>query len=163
MIKTLGGFVTLYGIILSLIPYYLYNNANYSIFLTYFANVDIVCNVLAINYPHIFKQFYNPDFKTFPGFLSFNAISLTALSGIFIHGIYYCSKNVNKHKILMSLMAMAIITFTLPTHGIPYLTKLTLDTDRHLKEYEIEITTAISLSFIILEWFIIRYLIINDK
>lgn len=155
----LGFFIT-YGLLLTTIPYYLHQTVPLSIFLTYFANVDIICNILAINYPNTFKKLYNPETNTLVEYVSFNTISLIALSGIFIHGIKHTKKKIPEHIVLLSMITMAVVTFTLPTDGIPYITNQILERDHSLKEYEIEITTLISIIFLYIEWFIIHYFIL---
>lgn len=157
----LFGFITVYGLILSTFPYYLYRTVPLSVFLTYFANVDIICNILAINYPSVFKKLYNPETNTFVEYLSFNTISLVALSGIFIHGIHHTKKKIPDHIVLLSMITMAVVTFKLPTDGIPYITNQILERDHSLKEYEIEITTLISVLFLTIEWLIIHYFILG--
>lgn len=152
----LFGFVIIYGLVLSSIPYYLSSHAPLSLFFTYMANVDIVCNVLAINYPSTFKPLYNPEFKTLSEYVSYNVVSLVALSGIFIYGIYHSKQKVSDKTVLASLITMAVVTYTLPTEGIPYLTRYALAHDKTLKKYELEITSAISAMFLLAEWFIIH-------
>lgn len=157
----LFGFIVIYGIVLFLFPYYLVDLVPTSLFLTYIANVDIIANNLAINYPHLFKLFYNPETSTLFEYISYNVISIFALTGIFIYGIYHIKRKVPEYVVLLSMITMTIITYTLPTDGIPYITNLLLDRDKSLKEYEIEITTTISACFLFIEWFIIHHFIMN--
>lgn len=154
--KRLFGFVVIYGFILSTIPYYLSLNAPLSIFFAFIVNVDIICNVLAINYPTIFGPFYNPNFKTISEYLSYNIVSLVSLSGIFIYGIYHSKQQVSDKAVFASLITMAVLTFILPTQGIPYMTRYVLSNDKSLKPYKLEVTSIISSIFVFVEWFIIH-------
>lgn len=165
--KQMIGFFITYVIVLFAVPYYLYFFAHNTLFLTYFANVDIVCNILAINFPSYFNHIYNIDPNNPTQYISYNFISLVALSGIFIHGLSL--KNTNNHSdisIFLSMIIMSIVTWTLPTQLIPYLTKRTKqylkikDTD---KTKDVLITTIISLLFIVLEGILIHLLVHDNR
>lgn len=165
--NTIIGYIIMYFIIILYIPYFLFFNAHDTVFLLYFANVDIVANILAINFPSYFKNVYDIDPQNVSQYISFNIISIVALSGIFIHGIGL--KNEGTHNditILASLVLMSIITWTLPTQLIPYLTnkvktyfKLS-DSD---ETYDVLITTMVSLTFIALEGILIHLLVTDNK
>ena len=83
MDKSIIGFTFTYTIILTLIPYLLYNYSRFTRFITYVANVDLIANVLATSFPDYFKNAYDTKTNSFIGYLSFNFITLYALSGIF--------------------------------------------------------------------------------
>ena len=164
MDKHLIGFLITYFGILFYIPYYLYFNAHNTLFLTYFANVDIVTNILSINFPEYFGQVYDINPSDINQYLSYNIISIIALSGIFIHGISLKNENVYSDiAILITLIIMAIVTWTLPTQLIPYIVK------KIKEQYKINdtskdvlITTIISLCFILLEGLLIHLIVEND-
>lgn len=66
----------------------------------------------------------------------------------------------------MSLILMSIVTWTLPTQLIPYLTnkiKTYLQISDKDKTYDILITTIVSLVFIILEGILIHLFIDKNK
>lgn len=165
--KHLIGFFITYIIVLYAVPYYLYYYAHNTLFLTYFANVDIVCNILAINFPSYFKHIYNIDPNNPTQYISYNVISLIALSGIFIHGLSL--KNTNNHSdisIFLSMVIMSIVTWTLPTQLIPYLTKQVkqyLKIKETDKTKDVLITTIISLVFIVGEGILIHLLIDDNR
>jgi len=163
-IKTVIGVFVMIGIVLIYIPYYLFVAAHKTLFLTYFANVDIVANILSINFPQYFDKIYNIDPTGISQYITYNAISLIALSGIFLHGISYKNKGeYSDISILLIMVLMSIITWTLPTQLIPYL-------ERKTKEYfdikdrsaDIFITTMISGIFILLEGILIHYLVVHN-
>tara|TARA_Y100000780_G_C13694333_1_gene420829 strand:+ start:5995 stop:6537 length:543 start_codon:yes stop_codon:yes gene_type:complete len=161
MDKQLIGFLITYFGILFYIPYYLYFNAHNTLFLTYFANVDIVTNILSINFPEYFGQVYDIDPKNVSQYVSFNFISIIALSGIFMHGISLKNENVYSDiAILITLIIMAIVTWTLPTQLIPYAVKRLKET-YNIKDTskDILITTLISLIFIVLEGILIHLIV----
>ena len=56
--KNVIGFIVLFIFVIIVIPYVLAMYAPFAVFITYFANVDIVANILSINYPSYFLQFY---------------------------------------------------------------------------------------------------------
>jgi hypothetical protein len=164
-IKNVIGFIIIYPIVLFIIPYYLYFNAHNTLFLTYFANVDIIANILSINFPSYFKNYYDIDPEGISQYVSYNAISIAALSGIFIHGIGL--KNTNRHSdlaILATLILMSIITWTLPTQLIPYITKKIKEYyNIKDKTYDILITTLVSLFFIVIEGILIHLLVYDNR
>lgn len=155
-IKETLGFIIIYFIVICFISYYLYYNAHSTLFLTYFSNVDIVANILSINFPSYFSSIYNIDPKTIFQYISYNIISIVALSGIFINGLGLKNENHSDMSILVSMIIMSIITWTLPTQLIPYL-------ENKFKEYfnikdtlyDVIITTIISLIFVIVEGILI--------
>ena len=120
--KNYIGIFVIYIIVMIIVPYYLYKYTPFSVFLTYFANVDIVANIFAITYPSYFSNIYNIDPNTIWKYISYNLISVVALSGIFIHGIHEKTKNQRSNmSIYLSMVFMTIITWVLPTKTIPYI------------------------------------------
>jgi len=163
--KKIFGFIILYPLILFIIPYNLFFYSHKTIFLTYIANVDIIANILSVNFPKYFKNYYNINPNDISQYIFFNFITLAALAGIFTYGIVL--KNNNKHSdisILACLILMSIITWTLPTQLIPYLTKKIIK-KLNIKEktYDVFITTIISLSFIVIEGILIHYLVFDNR
>ena len=169
--KSIIGFIVMYFIVITYIPYFLFFYAHNTLFLTYFANVDIIANILSINFPSYFKNVYDINPKNVFQYISFNVISLVALSGIFIHGIGLKNeKTHNDISILLSLVLMSIITWTLPTQLIPYLSnkvktyiKTYTKKDKIDETYDILITSIISLLFIVLEGILIHLFIDKNK
>lgn len=160
--KQIIGFFIIYIFFITIIPYFLIKYSYFSLFLTYFANIDIIANVLSVNFPSYFKKFYNTSPINIYQNISFNTISLIALSGIFIHGISQKNKGINDFNILSTMIIMSIITWTMPTQLIPYIT------DKIINRYSVKntelsvlITTLVSLSFIIVEFFVIHLYINN--
>ena len=164
--KDIIGFVILYGVIILIVPYFLKKYTPFPVFATYFANIDIIANILSLNYPDYFHHFYDPFYKeSLKNYLSFNLISIISLSGIFLVGLRHDSKHIEEKIAIMIIMS--IVTFTLPTEGLPFLNKKVEDylisggylTENHKeKEREIGITILLSLIFIVLEFYIISKL-----
>ena len=160
------AFFVVYIFIIMIMPYLLYNYAPFSLFLTYFANVDIIINILSIHFPDIYRRLYNEDYETFAQYVSFNTINLVALSGIFLHGLNSESKN--KVKTFVSMLIMAIVTWTLPTDALPYMNK---QIDKYMKQHHIHLDkksysdkkllliVLASLGFLVIEWILIHYLV----
>ena len=123
MNKHIFGFLFVYVIILYVIPNILYKFANFTSFITYVANVDLITNVLATNIPDYFKYTYDTTSKTIFGYISFNIISLYALSGIFLYGLQLKLLGHNNTIAFKAMIIVSIITFTLPTLLIPFLTR----------------------------------------
>ena len=163
--KELIGFILLYVIVLIIIPYYLHKYTPFAVFITYFANVDIVANILAINYPAYFHHFYDPMYqRTIGQYFSFNIISLIALSGIFLFGLR--DDKVQKKERFAIMVLMAFLTYTLPTQGIPYLNEkvdkylqIEKEMSEEAKEKKILITMIISIGFILLEYVLVNILL----
>ena len=152
----IGGILT-YGLFLFLIPYYLYVNNYTALFLLYFANVDILMNIMAINFPLYFKPFYNIRPKGLYEILSFNMVNMIALSGILIRGISLKNErgaDANDLRILITILLIAVMTWFLPTETVPWLMNHVHTVNRFEK---IVITTLISVSFIVVEGLMIHY------
>ncbi len=138
MNKNIIGFAIVYIIILYVIPHILYKFAKFTSFITYIANVDLLANVLATNIPSYFKYTYDNESKTLLGYLSFNIISLYALSGIFLYGLQLKLVGHNNTIAFKSMIAVSIITFTLPTLLIPFLTRYIKKQTKHIATYYIK-------------------------
>ena len=123
MEKQIFGFFFTYIIIIYSISHYLYRYAPFSRFITYIANVDLIANVLSTNFPDYFKLVYNSSPESIIGYMSFNIISLIALSGVFLYGLQLKLIGYSNIITFRSMIVVAIITYTLPTMLIPYLTK----------------------------------------
>lgn len=168
VVKNLIGFSVVYLLVIYAIPIYLYKHTSLAIFLTYLSNVDIVSNILSISFPDYFGVVYNISPDTVVKYLSFNAISLVALSGIFFHGLKLIKKATFKQT-FYSMIVMSIVTYTLPTVLIPMLVKYV---DNYMKQYEwytkdhdyfnVILAVILSLAFIIVEGFIISSFIVEE-
>ena len=164
--KASEGFIILFVIVIFVIPYLLNKYAPFAVFVTYFANIDIIANILSINYPAHFHHFYDPfNQRTIAQYLSFNLISLLALSGIFLAGLH--DPKMKTEERLAVMIIMSIITYALPTQGLPFLNK---KIDKYIdskggemieknKEEKVFITVIISLCFILGELLIIQILL----
>lgn len=138
MDKSILGFIIIYGIILTILPYLLYNYSRFTRFITYVANVDLIANVLATSFPKYFKNAYDTKTTSFTGYLSYNFITLYALSGIFLYGLQLKLVGYSDTVSFKSMLAVSIITFTLPTLLIPYLTHYLNILSKHIALYYIK-------------------------
>lgn len=138
MEKQIFGFIFMYFFVIYAISYYLYTYAPFTRFITYLANVDLIANVLATNFPDYFKLAYNIDPESIIGYLSFNIITLLALSGIFLYGLQLKLIGHSNTISFRSMIVVSIITFTLPTMLIPYLTKYIKKGAEHIALHYIE-------------------------
>lgn len=158
------GFFVLYVLVVAVIPYLLSQYAPFEVFITYFANVDIVANLLAINFPDYFIKWYSVYNDTLRGYLSFNIIGVVALAGIFYFGLNVKERSKGERWAIM--IVMSIVTWTLPTIGIPYMNyhiEQYLENHKELtpkqyNSYRLGITIALSLIFLKLEWMAISYI-----
>ena len=132
MNKSIIGFIIIYGSVLTIIPFLLYNYSRFTRFITYVANVDLIANVLATSFPKYFKNAYDTKTSSFTGYLSYNFITLYALSGIFLYGLQLKLVGHNNSIAFKSMIAVSIITFTLPTLLIPYLTHYLNKLSKHI-------------------------------
>ncbi len=185
MEKQIFGFIFIYIFIIYSICYYLYEYAPFTRFITYLANVDLISNVLATNFPDYFKLTYNVSPDSLIGYLSYNIITLIALSGIFLYGLQLKLVGYSDNITFRSMIVVSIVTFTLPTMLIPYLTKYfkkisenialhyikgehikysektkeKVLTDETINRISIVISISIALGFIFTEGFIIENLV----
>lgn len=158
------GFIIMYTLVVFIMPYILFNYASFEVFITYFANVDIVANILAVNFPDYFVKWYSVYNDTLRGYLSFNIISVIALSGIFYFGLASKGRSANEKWLIMVIMS--IVTWTLPTLGIPFMNHKVEDflekndniTPEQYNGYRLVITIAISFIFLQLEWLAVAYI-----
>lgn len=153
------GFLIIYGLVLIVIPYYLYRNSSFAIFLTYFANVDIIANNLVISYPSYFSHIYNIKPSSVFDYFSYNIITLVALSGIFMYGLDHKNNTtLSDVNILFSMVIMSIITWTLPTNLLPYLfNKFKEHFNISSHDYDLIISFVFSTFFILFEYLFISY------
>ena len=156
------GFMLLYILVIFVVPYILFHHASFEVFVTYFANVDIVANLLAINFPDYFIKWYSVYNDTLRGYISFNTISVIALSGIFYFGLTARGRTRRERWAIMIIMS--IVTWTLPTLGIPYMNNRIeqfLQENDHVSPekydtYRLLITVAISFLFLQVERLLIH-------
>lgn len=162
------GFLIVYILIIGVIPYLLFKYTSFTLFLTYFANVDMIANILSIHYPKWFKKIYNEEYKTLGEYVSFNAINIVALIGIFIHGIESISHKKSKLQTIISMIIMTIVTWTIPTEALPYMNKKIdeyMETHhKHIepslyKKLKLLLTIVASVLFILLEWVLLKYVV----
>ena len=167
-IKSFLGILFIYLIIIFSGVYICFHYFSITKFILYISNVDLLSNTLAISFPDIFKLAYNPNPDSIISYLSYNIISLVALSGTFISGLHMKSLGKSNSIALESMIVVAIVTYTLPTNLIPILTKISEYIMGHYiidKELHHTFTHAllkfvfalcIAIGFISLEAFILR-------
>jgi len=156
--KNIIGFFIIYVVVVMIIPYFLFEDIPKFLFLTYFANVDIISNILTIHFPSYFKNIYDINPKTPVQYISYNTISIIALSGIFMYGLSQKNRGfLSDLDILFTMMIMTVITWVLPTKLIPYLTeKIKQFFQFKYKDADIFIATTISICFILIEAILIH-------
>ena len=123
--KSILGIIIVYLFIVLFGTYFTFHYLKFSDFILYISNVDLIANTLATAYPDIFKLAYNPSPNSFITYLSYNSISLVALSGIFMAGLQMKLIGRSDWVAFESMVVVAIVTYTLPTTLIPLLTKIT--------------------------------------
>ena len=162
--KDVIGFNIIYIIVVFIIPYILFHYASFAVFVTYFANVDIISNILAVNFPDYFIKWYTVYNNTLRGYISYNTINIIALSGIFYFGIKDIKHSKTEKFIIMIIMS--IITWTLPSLGIPFMNEKIEEflknnekiKFKHYNIFRLFTTICISLLFLIVELLIIRFI-----
>jgi len=162
--KDVIGFTIIYLIVVLIIPYILFHYAPFAVFVTYFANVDIISNVLAVNFPDYFIKWYTVYNNTLRGYISYNTLNIIALSGIFYFGIKDIKHSKTEKIIIMIIMS--IFTWTLPSLGIPFMNEKIEDflknnkkiKFKHYNIFRLLITICISFAFLLIEILIIRFI-----
>ena len=189
MEKQIFGFIFIYFFAIFCVCYYLYKYSPFIRFITYLANVDLIANVLATNFPDYFKLVYNIDPQSIVGYISYNVITLIALSGIFLYGLQLKLIGHSNTISFRSMIVVSIITFTLPTLLIPYMTKYFKKLSEHIALHYIDgehikyseksqekiltreaierisvvISIVIAIGFILTEGYVIEHLIHKHK
>lgn len=108
--------IFVYGIIIVGGSYYIFHNHPFSVFVAYFANVDLIARALTHAFPEIFDDIWARDADNIIEYLSTRVIDLIALSGVFIHGVMV-NKYVSDLQTILTMVGLAIVTFTFPEEG----------------------------------------------
>ncbi len=166
--KSVLGIIIVYIFIILFGIYITFHYFQFNYFILYISNVDLIANTLATAFPKMFKLAYNPSPDSVISYISYNSISLVALSGIFMAGLQMKLIGRSDWVAFESMVVVAIVTYTLPTALIPLITKLTdsiiLNDILHkkiTKKSDAILKLIISI-FIVIGFLIIEHLIINN-
>lgn len=162
-----------YGIVIFAGSYVIFHNFPFSIFVAYFANVDLISRALTHAFPEVFDDIWARDADNIVEYLSTRIIDLIALSGVFIHGIMV-HKYVSDYQAVFTMIALAFVTYTFPEEGYPRVVEW-LDTrieripgeESLLGRFNPYIRKLMFLlvagGFILIEYFIIETFLIHEK
>lgn len=162
-----------YGIIIFAGSYYVYTNFPFSVFVAYFANVDLISRALTHAFPEVFDDIWARDADNITEYLSTRIIDLVALSGVFIHGIFV-KRYVSDLQAILTMVALAFVTFTFPEEGyhrvvgwFDSLIENIPTTHGELKKYDKYIQKGmylvVAFLFIVIEYYIIETFLIHEK
>lgn len=162
-----------YGIIIFAGSYYVYTTFPFSVFVAYFANVDLISRALTHAFPEVFDDIWARDADNITEYLSTRIIDLIALSGVFIHGIFV-NRYVSDLQAILTMVSLAFVTFTFPEEGyhrvvgwLDSLIESIPTTHGDLKKYDKYIQKGmyllVALLFIVIEYYIIETFLIHEK
>ena len=132
--KQIVGIIILYSIIYFIIPFS-YENLNYYVFITLFANVDVLSDIFSTSFPDWFDYAYSIDPKNIFSIISTNIISFIAILGIFTEGSRI-SYNYGIEVGLSAMIIMFLITYLLPIFIIPYIQEIIVKKLENDKKYK---------------------------
>ena len=118
------GFISWYFIFIFLIPYFIKVKYNFGHLKYYLPVLDLIANIFSVASTRkiqIFKDLYSLSPNNVISFLSTNFINLLALIGVTWNGIDIAMKRKSIKIGIMVTVFMYVITYLLPTQGIPYI------------------------------------------
>ena len=120
------GFIVWYIIFLGIIPFIIIKTGGIQGMRIYLPVIDLIANISSLsgkNNKQIFKDVYSLSPNNLISFISTNFVNLLALSGVAWNGVKVA---MDKKSIIIGIhvmIIMYIMTYLLPTQGIPYVVK----------------------------------------
>lgn len=157
--KRLIGFVVVYVFFICMLIPFLFYNIPFWAFTIYVCNIDQIALALSVSFPEYFDYLYNDDSDDLWTDISFHIIKLVSLTGIFLYGLQMKKKGRKDIIVLEGMIAIAIITYTMPEYLMPRLTNILTKHIHDIKYSNIVVSTIIILFFILLESIFLKYYI----
>ena len=157
--KRLIGFVIVYVFFICMLIPFLFYNIPFWAFTIYVCNIDQIALALSVSFPEYFDYLYNDDSDDLWTDISFHIIKLVSLTGIFLYGLQMKKKGRKDIIVLEGMIAIAIITYTMPEYLMPRLTNILTKYIHDIKYSNIVVSTIIILFFILLESIFLKYYI----
>ena len=157
--KRLIGFVVVYVFFICMLIPFLFYNIPFWAFTIYVCNIDQIALALSVSFPEYFDYLYNDDSDDLWTDISFHIIKLVSLTGIFLYGLQMKKKGRKDIIVLEGMIAIAIITYTMPEYLMPRLTNILTKYIHDIKYSNIVVSTIIILFFILLESIFLKYYI----
>ena len=145
-IKKIVAILSWYIIFLGVVPKLITHFFSFDALRKYFPVIDLIANVFATVYPQYLYNLYSYSPANLALFISTNFISLLALLGVSWNIIHYYKKYKNMWFVIRLSAIWYVVTYLLPTMGIPYFLK-------HL-DSELDITSKV-ITFVLGVLFII--------
>lgn len=157
--KRLIGFVVVYVFFICMLIPFLFYNIPFWAFTIYVCNIDQIALALSVSFPEYFDYLYNDDSDDLWTDIFFHIIKLVSLTGIFLYGLQMKKKGRKDIIVLEGMIAIAIITYTMPEYLMPRLTNILTKHIHDIKYSNIVVSTIIILFFILLESIFLKYYI----
>lgn len=157
--KRLIGFVVVYVFFICMLIPFLFYNIPFWAFTIYVCNIDQIALALSVSFPEYFDYLYNDESDDLWTDISFHIIKLVSLTGIFLYGLQMKKKGRKDIIVLEGMIAIAIITYTMPEYLMPRLTNILTKHIHDIKYSNIVVSTIIILFFILLESIFLKYYI----
>ena len=116
IVAILSWYIIFLGVVPKLITYFF----SFDALRKYFPIIDLIANVFATVFPKYLFELYSSNPINLTLFISTNFISLLALLGVSWNIIHYYKKYKNMWFVIRLSAIWYIITYLLPTMGIPY-------------------------------------------
>lgn len=118
------GTILWYIIFIGIIPYLIVHFKGFSDLKYYLPVIDLIANISAVSGPknmQVFKDLYSLSPNNILSFISTNFINLIALTGVSWNGIHIAHKKKSIIEGVIVTIVMYIITYLIPTQGIPFM------------------------------------------
>jgi hypothetical protein len=142
MMKKYISFISWYIVFLGVVPKLITHVYSFDTLRKYFPVIDLIANVFATVFPQYLFELYSSNPTNLTLFISTNFISLIALLGVSWNIIYYYKKYKNMWFVIKLSSIWYIITYLLPTMGIPYFLK-SLDSELDITSKSITFISGI--------------------
>ena len=161
--KDILGYFIVYGVLILFMCPVMYNIAPFHLFIVYITNLDQIILALSVSFPTYFNKVYSDDSDYLIPDISFHLIKTISLTGIFLYGLQMKLIGRKDLEILEGMVAITVITYTLPDFFLPYVTKYFHKFLKNIKYAKIIISMSVASLFILLESIILHNFIYTKQ
>ena len=161
--KDILGYFIVYGVLILFMFPVMYNIAPFSLFIIYITNLDQIILALTVSFPQYFNNVYTDESEYLLPDISFHLIKTISLTGIFLYGLQMKLIGRKDLEVLKGMIAITIITYTLPDFFLPYVTRYFHKFLNNIKYAKVIISMSVALLFILLETLILHNLIYTKE
>ena len=161
--KDILGYFIVYGVLILFMCPVMYNIAPFHLFIVYITNLDQIILALSVSFPTYFNKVYSDDSDYLIPDISFHLIKTISLTGIFLYGLQMKLIGRKDLEVLEGMLAITIITYTLPDFFLPYVTKYFHHYLKNMKYSKIIISMSVAALFILIESIILHNFIYTKE